>query len=70
MADADDIVDEIAENALRPKESAAGSHKTVEHSLADQVKAAQFLRDQEAATTAATRPGFGLRFQQIERVYR
>jgi hypothetical protein len=66
MADVDDINDAIADNASGPKRMRVGAEEVEQHSVKDQIAA----RDDLAARQAATRPGFGFRFQQIKPVYR
>lgn len=61
MPTADEINEAIADNLSRPKESQAGSHRVVEHSLSEQVKAAKHL----GATTAASATSRGLIFNKI-----
>lgn len=66
MADLDDVNDAIAENAAGPKRMQhIGGQEVEQHSIDDQIKAANHLAGQQAAT----RPGFGLRFQKITPTY-
>lgn len=66
MPDADDISDAIAENATGPKKVKVADHEVEQHPLQDQIAAQQHA----AAQQAATKPGAGLRFQQITPYYR
>lgn len=66
MATPEEINDALAENALGPRSVTVGNENVQQHPLADQIAAANHLAGQQAAT----KPGFGLRFQQIKPVYR
>jgi hypothetical protein len=49
VADAADITEQIADNAAAPASTETDGMKTVEHPLPDQIAAAKFLEQREAA---------------------
>ncbi len=51
----------IEQNVLGPKRVQVGNQSVEQHSIDDQVKAADFL----AARNAAAKPHFGLRFTKL-----
>lgn len=61
MPDADDIADAIAENATGPKSMSVDGQSVTQHSIDDQIKAANHV----AGQTAASKPHFGLRFTKL-----
>lgn len=58
MADADEITEALATNATGPKRVRVGQQEVEQHSIADQIEAANYT----AAQGAAAQPHFGLRF--------
>ena len=58
MPDADDIRDAIAENAVAPQSVSVDGTNVTAKPLQDQIKAANFV----AGQSAASKPHFGLRF--------
>lgn len=65
MPDADDINDAMATNATGPKRVKSGNHEIEQHSLKDQIDAAEKLANISARSNAASQPHFGLRFTKI-----
>ena len=51
----------IEQNVLGPKRVQVGNQSVEQHSIDDQIKAANFLSGQ----TAASKPHFGLRFTKL-----
>ena len=66
MADIDDVEDALVENVQGAKRMQSSAGSVESQPGADQIAAIEYLR----GTQAATRPGAGLRFQQITPVYR
>ncbi len=64
QADVDAVDDAIVANAQQPARVKFGNREVEQHSIDDQIKAAQYAAAQEVA--AAGPPGhFGLRFSQL-----
>jgi len=61
-----EVQDALAENATGPRSVTVGGENVQQHPLLDQIAAAQHL----SANQGVSKPGFGLRFQQIQKVYR
>lgn len=61
LDDADNLADQIAENALAPRQTTIDGQTVVEHSLPDQIAAAKYLAGRNAGTKARA----GVRFTRI-----
>lgn len=61
MTDASDVTDAMAENAAGPQRVQIANQSVDQHTIDDQIKAANYL----AAQGAAQKPRFGLRFSKI-----
>lgn len=65
MPDADDIAEAIATNATGPRSSSKDGESLQTHSIADQIAAAKFAANQEAAAA----DGLGIRIAQFKPIY-
>lgn len=68
--DSDDIDALIDTVAAAPKSESSNGRTITEHELQSLIALAKHRKQETAEDSAATRPGFGLRFQQITPVYR
>jgi hypothetical protein len=61
MPDADDINDQIAENALAPKKTQVGNQSIEEYGIDELIKASNHV----AAKNAGSVVGFGIRYAKM-----
>lgn len=66
-----DAIDELIDDVASGDKSMASNGKSLtSHDIQDLIALAKFRQSQTAESSANTRAGFGLRFQQITPVYR
>lgn len=62
---ADTPEEAVEEGALNPKRVRIGQEEVESHSLADLIKADDYLTGKDAKTNASAKPAFGLRFTKL-----
>ena len=60
MTTSSDLVDQIGDNATKPAQASQDGRSASQHSLKDQIEAARFLAEQEAANAGRLGIGFFL----------
>lgn len=58
MTTSSDLADTIAENATKPATASQDGRSASQHNLKDQIEAARFLAEQEAASSGRLGVGF------------